>query len=625
MTETKKRKSSRTNIGTGKISVGEGTKINIGAGSTAVVVGGLGIAGYLIYRAMFLSKESFEISMPVASPKLISVDESTTISVNIKSNSKTNEDVDVVIGVYEAGNIAAGKGKLINEYKITKTIKPGETITISTEHKGTLGGQSNNGIAMRVVGIGTWIAGKEIGAGRLEADIFGVNVGGEAIRFAINLPVTEPHEVILNQNVNITASVTSACSRPQNIAIGIEVKQQVKGGFWLGTWWASGNPLGYGEEVIGTPYKSSIMPIQPGETKTVTYTGYKAIGTPDIGRTVGVLVFIADKVVDSEPFGDNFHVVSKLAGTDIIFGNLSVRSSITIPTIGYPTEIYGKTAIFDVEFTNNSPFNLEMVNTSFRIGLETIPGANTYSFIPPNTTTKWSFPWKATGNEEAKYGTLIIRSNDVEIARHDYGNVIYVVVPKILTLYADGPGTVAFYNDSNNQIYPFDVNGEMGFQTNQSLTLKALPSEGYRFDRYTGDVLTEGDPMVLFMDRNRTVTVHFVPKLPSDPDIPSQPANNISFGITLFNPMSDTYYWRVEHFDSNHISDFYSEFKRPSETVPYVYPVSSSGNIGIARADSSGNILSTWYSSPGKIGSVIRDGEQFDFNDSTEVLTSRGV
>lgn len=582
--------------------------IQTGGGNTGLVVAGVaaaaavGVGVYLYSKSK--EKTAFTISKPVASPSLVSVGDSVKLSIPIMSSSSSDQDVVVVVSVWQAG-FASLRGTLIEEKPINVKIPAGKAVTVSMNHVATEGGPTNNEIAMRIVGVGTFVGGTEVGNGRVDNDVFGVVVAGETIGFEFGAIGVDKTEVILNDYVNITAVVTSSCSRAQNVAIGIVVKQ--------------GGVLGQGEQVIGTPFKSAIFNILPGETKSVTYK-YQAIGLVKRGRTVELSLYVgailAPKTSPNNPYavGDVFTVVSTPSGTDVLISDVQTRTSLNTTTAGVPEELYGKYAHFFVNIQNNSPFTLEAVTGKLVIADQTISFDMPVD-MPAGFESTLPFHWQCSGTQELKSAVVKVYSKGVEVSNRDYGAVLFVIVPKILNLYVTNNGQVSIVDDLGNTLTPYDVNGEMGFKTDEIVVLKIPTDYQGKFDHFGGD--TElgnwfSPTLMITMNRSRTITAYFSTVTP--------PPSTTTFSMGLYNPRPDTYYWRLEHFDANHKMDFYSEFARPDERVS-AFNVSSLGNIGVTRADSSGVIFSTWYSPQ----IDIRDGEFFNFFDMTEQLSSAGI
>jgi hypothetical protein len=152
----------------------DSVKLNINASDILILaaVGAAGVGAYYLWD-YFFRKSVFTIGAPSASPQYIDMGETTTISADITSESETTETVDVIFTIKQAQLVGS---VLIEEKSATIIIAPGATVTASVTHVGTPGGPVSNGIAMRVVGVGTWQNNKEIGQGRLDADIFGVYI-----------------------------------------------------------------------------------------------------------------------------------------------------------------------------------------------------------------------------------------------------------------------------------------------------------------------------------------------------------------------------------------------------------------------------------------------------------------
>jgi hypothetical protein len=457
---------------------------------------------------------------------------------------------------------------------------------------------------MRATGVGVFVDNKEVGNGRVDVDVFGVLIAGQTVAFRWGEVRASKPEVVLNDNVNITFSITSMCSAEQTIKVHAEVRQ--------------GGILGQGEEPVGVPFDPPAFLMRPNELKTFSWT-YKAIGIADRGRTVSVSSYIGAALTPSttpnNPYniGDAFQVVSSPTGTDVQFDELYVTGE-SSTTGGLVDVIVGKQVQLTAYITNNSPFVLETITALLNVAGNTLGSTQSYN-IAPGAQVSFRFYWTPTAPQGNKNASIVIRSKGVQIAGKDYGNVMFCVIPKILTLNITNDGVVNIQNELGYPVVPYNINGQMGFKTGQTLQLKVPSDMIAKFSHFSGDTGIGNwysSPLVIIMTQNRTITANFTAVEPPPP--------TTTFSIGLYYPRQDTAWWRVEHFNADHVMDFHSEFKRPGERV-FATNVSSSGNIGIARAAEDSTIVSTWYSPQ----MVIRDGEYFNFFDSSNQLQSAGV
>ena len=101
-------------------------------------------------------------------------------------------------------------------------------------------------------------------------------------------------------------------------------------------------------------------------------------------------------------------------------------------------------------------------------------------------TLRYTVADNTTG--ETRTGKIIISGQEYTVTQHPYLK---------LTTTVDGSGTVSGAGD---------------YETNERVTLKAVPAEGYVFTHWSGDAVGVEPEVTIVMDMAKTVTAHFIPE-----------------------------------------------------------------------------------------------------------------
>ena len=101
-------------------------------------------------------------------------------------------------------------------------------------------------------------------------------------------------------------------------------------------------------------------------------------------------------------------------------------------------------------------------------------------------TLRYTVADNTTG--ETRTGKIIISGQEYTVTQHPYLK---------LTTKVDGSGSVAGAGD---------------YETNERVTLKAVPAEGYAFTHWSGDAVGVEPEVTIVMDMAKTVTAHFIPE-----------------------------------------------------------------------------------------------------------------
>ena len=103
-----------------------------------------------------------------------------------------------------------------------------------------------------------------------------------------------------------------------------------------------------------------------------------------------------------------------------------------------------------------------------------------------NGTLRYTVADNTTG--ETRTGKIIISGQEYTVTQHPY---------LTLTTKVDGSGSVAGAGD---------------YETNERVTLRAVPAEGFAFTHWSGDAVGVEPQVTITMDMAKTVTAHFIPE-----------------------------------------------------------------------------------------------------------------
>lgn len=570
-----------------------------GSNVGTILAVGAGVAGIALGAWWFLTRRAnpeFDLIQPVASPGVIAVGAQTVISAGVKNISKSEQDVDVRLQIFQAG-FTELMGPQIDESTTRLTIAPGATSYGKITHTGTVGGPASNGIAMRHVIIATIVGGKVIGTPWTAKNVFGVSVQGETVSFTVGQPVVNgvsyPNAKVLSgATCEIKIKVTNTGSQPQTVSLHASVTEH--------------SALGTGD-AIGTPYTSSDTAIPSGKSVEFSFN-HTATGTAPNSRDIVTSLYqgagLAPNTGPNNPniFRNAFTVTALPPGVTLVFGTLTTHTPSGTLQEPEGTEVHFQANIKNI---GTAPC---YIDGYFRLREESAIGTGDWAsdeikcvstiVVQPGHDLDLWFTWHVAGAVGRKTGVLYLRNFETGtlIDQHDYGSwgnpVIELIVPVTLTVSVSPAGAGKVNVQRADGSIVSDVSS-VAVRKDEFVVL-IIGSGNFDYSCYwSGDtgvgVVYGFTQLGVKMDTDRAITANFVTPAPP-------PWTKVSVYMHLKDWPASANTWKIQHFDPTGVMDYESKFYNLPEVIT-VPNINQDGSFAVTCRKADGSLLPTSYSS----------------------------